>query len=63
MDTVKAWRFRRNGIRQTRMAKLEELPAARRKPNHEMRISFGSASEKDIREGIKRLGKVLRRFL
>jgi 2-aminoadipate transaminase len=31
----------------------------RRKPNHEMRISFGNASEADIREGIKRLGKVL----
>jgi 2-aminoadipate transaminase len=36
---------------------------ARRKPNHEMRISFGNASEKDIREGIKRLGKVLRKFI
>ena len=36
---------------------------ARRKPNHEMRISFGSASEKDIREGIARLGAVLRKFL
>ena len=36
---------------------------ARRKPNHEMRISFGSASEKDIREGIKRLGNVLRKLL
>lgn len=36
---------------------------ARKKPNHEMRISFGSASEEDIREGIKRLGAVLRRFL
>jgi 2-aminoadipate transaminase len=35
---------------------------ARRKPNHEMRISFGNASEADIREGIKRLGKVLRKF-
>jgi 2-aminoadipate transaminase len=34
--------------------------AARRKPNHEMRISFGNASEADIREGIKRLGAVLR---
>jgi 2-aminoadipate transaminase len=33
--------------------------ATRRKPNHEMRISFGNASEGDIREGIKRLGKVL----
>src|ERR1017187_179086 len=37
--------------------------AARRKPNHEMRISFGNASEEDIREGIKRLGKVLRKIL
>ena len=36
---------------------------ARKKPDHEMRISFGSASEKNIREGIKRLGKVLRKFL
>jgi 2-aminoadipate transaminase len=36
--------------------------AARRKPNHEMRISFGNASEQDIREGIKRLGKVLKKF-
>jgi DNA-binding transcriptional MocR family regulator len=45
------------------MAKLEELPAVRRKPNHEMRISFGSASEADIREGIKRLGKVLRKIV
>jgi 2-aminoadipate transaminase len=35
---------------------------ARRKPNHEMRISFGNASEADIREGIKRLGKVLKKF-
>ena len=37
--------------------------ATRRKPNHEMRLSFGSASEKDIQEGIARLGKVLRKFL
>ena len=36
---------------------------ARRKPNHEMRISFGNASEADIREGIKRLGKVLRKLI
>jgi 2-aminoadipate transaminase len=36
---------------------------ARRKPNHEMRISFGNASEADIREGIKRLGKVLKKFI
>ena len=53
----------RNGIRQTRMAKLEELPASRRKPNHEMRISFGSANEADIREGIRRLGAVLRKLI
>jgi 2-aminoadipate transaminase len=36
---------------------------ARRKPNHEMRISFGNASEANIREGIKRLGKVLWKFV
>ncbi len=36
---------------------------ARRKPDHEMRLSFGSASEENIREGIKRLGKVLRKFV
>jgi 2-aminoadipate transaminase len=35
----------------------------RRKPNHEMRISFGNASEADIREGIKRLGAVLNKFV
>jgi len=35
----------------------------RRKPDHEMRISFGNASEADIREGIRRLGKVLRKIL
>jgi len=37
--------------------------ATRRKPNHEMRISFGSASEADIREGIRSLGKVLRKLI
>jgi 2-aminoadipate transaminase len=37
--------------------------AARRKPNHEMRISFGNASEEDIHEGIKRLGRVLRKLI
>jgi 2-aminoadipate transaminase len=36
---------------------------ARRKPANEMRISFGSASEENIREGIKRLGKVLKKFV
>jgi 2-aminoadipate transaminase len=35
----------------------------RRKPGHEMRISFGNASEAEIREGIKRLGMVLRKVL
>jgi 2-aminoadipate transaminase len=35
----------------------------RAKPDDEMRISFGSASEENIREGIKRLGKVLRKLL
>lgn len=33
------------------------------KPNHEMRISFGGALETNIREGIKRLGTVLKRHL
>jgi 2-aminoadipate transaminase len=36
---------------------------SRKKPNHEMRLSFGSASERNILEGIKRLGKVLHKFL
>jgi 2-aminoadipate transaminase len=36
---------------------------ARRKPNNEMRLSFGSATERNIREGIGRLGKVLRRMI
>jgi 2-aminoadipate transaminase len=34
----------------------------RRKPVNEMRLSFGSASEDNIRKGIARLGKVLRKF-
>ncbi|MEI7534417.1 MAG: PLP-dependent aminotransferase family protein [Verrucomicrobiae bacterium] len=37
--------------------------SARRKPDHEMRLSFGSASEAGIREGIKRLGAVLKKFV
>jgi 2-aminoadipate transaminase len=37
--------------------------AARRKPDHEMRLSFGNASKAEIREGIRRLGAVLRKFL
>jgi len=36
---------------------------SRPKPDHEMRISFGTASEANIREGIKRLGAVLRKFV
>ena len=36
---------------------------ARRPPDHEMRLSFGSASEAGIREGITRLGTVLKRFV
>jgi len=36
---------------------------SRRKPDHEMRISFGSASVENIRKGIKRLGKVLKKFV
>jgi 2-aminoadipate transaminase len=37
--------------------------STRRKPENEMRLSFGSASEANIREGIKRLGAVLRKLL
>jgi 2-aminoadipate transaminase len=36
---------------------------ARTKPDNEMRLSFGSASEANIREGIKRLGAVLGRMV
>jgi 2-aminoadipate transaminase len=35
----------------------------RRKPNHEMRLSFGSAGEADIRKGIERLGALLQESL
>lgn len=35
----------------------------RPKPNHEMRISFGGATEANIPQGIARLGAVLHRFL
>ena len=31
----------------------------RTKPSHEMRLSFGAASEADIREGIRRLGQAI----
>jgi 2-aminoadipate transaminase len=33
--------------------------STRRKPNREMRLSFGGANERDIREGIARLGAVI----
>lgn len=36
---------------------------ARRRPNHEMRLSFGAAAEKRLRGGIKRLGEALHQFL
>ena len=36
---------------------------SRAKPDNEMRISFGSANEENIRKGIARLGKVLKKFL
>jgi 2-aminoadipate transaminase len=32
----------------------------RRRPNHEMRLSFGGATETNVRKGIARLGAVLR---
>jgi 2-aminoadipate transaminase len=35
----------------------------RRKPDHEMRLSFGGASEANIRRGIARLGAVLKTFI
>ncbi|HEY1718198.1 MAG TPA: PLP-dependent aminotransferase family protein [Verrucomicrobiae bacterium] len=36
---------------------------SRAKPDHELRISFGSANEENIRKGIARLGKVLKKFI
>ncbi len=36
---------------------------ARRKPANEMRLSFGNASEANIREGIRRLGAMLQQFV
>jgi len=36
---------------------------ARAKPDHEMRLGFGSATEREIRQGIRRLGAVLYEFL
>jgi 2-aminoadipate transaminase len=35
----------------------------RAKPDNELRLSFGSASEENIRKGIARLGKVLKKFV
>ena len=35
----------------------------RKKPNNEMRLSFGGATEKNISTGIARLGEVLKKFL
>jgi 2-aminoadipate transaminase len=35
----------------------------RRRPNHEMRLSFGGATEANVRTGIARLGAVVRRLL
>jgi 2-aminoadipate transaminase len=36
---------------------------SRVKPNHEMRLSFGGATEENIQEGIKRLGRLIKRRL
>jgi 2-aminoadipate transaminase len=36
---------------------------SRAKPDNELRISFGSANEENIRKGIARLGKVLKKFI
>jgi DNA-binding transcriptional MocR family regulator len=35
---------------------------SRRKPNRDMRISFGGAAEADIAVGIARLGSIMRRL-
>jgi 2-aminoadipate transaminase len=35
----------------------------RSRPDHELRLSFGSATEPEIRQGVERLGLVLRNFL
>jgi 2-aminoadipate transaminase len=37
--------------------------STRPRPDHEMRLSFGSASPQNIREGIRRLGAVLKKFV
>jgi len=36
---------------------------ARPIPDHEMRLSFGSASPENIREGVRRLGAVVKKFV
>ena len=36
---------------------------ARPRPNHQMRLSFGSASEADLRAGVARLGEVIGEML
>lgn len=36
---------------------------ARKKPDHEMRLSFGGGTEENIRAGIARLGGVLKKFV
>ena len=35
----------------------------RRKPNREMRLSFGSESIKNIEEGVSRLGRALKKVI
>ena len=35
----------------------------RRKPNRELRLSYGNASLKEIEEGIARLGRALKKVL
>ncbi len=37
--------------------------STRPKPNHQLRLSFGSASIKDIEEGINRLGRAIKKVL
>ena len=37
--------------------------STRRKPNHQMRLSYGSASIKDIEEGITRLGRAIKKVM
>jgi DNA-binding transcriptional MocR family regulator len=37
--------------------------SSRPKPNDEMRLSFGGAGEEDIRMGISRLGRLIKKLL